>query len=124
MSLTLSLPAPSKSEAQTRRLRLRFGHRVCCQWTWKSHSGQAMSQNDEKKDGAVAAHGVEPRNLPPGGEGRIYGGHGQGSPCALCGAPIHSSQVEYEVEWISAEGPRRSHFHLACYEKLRCRRGD
>jgi len=100
-----------------------FRHRVCCQWKWKSHSGQAMSQNDEKKDGVIAQR-VEPRNLPPGGEGRIYGGHGEGSPCALCGVPIHSSQIEYEVEWNSAEGPRRSHFHLACYEQLRCRRAD
>jgi len=80
-----------------------------------------MSPNDEKKDGAVE-DGVESRNLPPGGKGRIYGGHGQGSPCALCGAPIHSSQIEYEVEWNSAEGPQRSQFHLACYEQLRCRR--
>jgi hypothetical protein len=82
-----------------------------------------MSPNGPKKDGAIG-HGVEPRNLPRGDEGRIYGGHGQGSPCALCGAPIQSSQIEYEVEWNSAEGPRRSHFHIACYEQLRYRRAD
>jgi len=82
-----------------------------------------MSPNDEKKDSSVG-HGLETRHLPPGGEGRIYGGHGQGTPCALCGAPINSSQIEYEVEWNSIEGPRRSHFHLACYEQLRSRPAD
>jgi hypothetical protein len=58
---------------------------------------------------------------PPGGQGRIYGGHGQGTPCALCGQPIEASQIEYEVEWMSAEGVQRSNFHLACYEQLRSR---
>ena len=72
MSLALSLPAASNSETQTRRLRLPHRHRGCLQWTQKCHSGLAMSQNDEKKDGTVG-YGVEPRNLPPGGEGRIYG---------------------------------------------------
>jgi hypothetical protein len=57
--------------------------------------------------------------LPPNGEGRIFGGRGQGNVCALCGAVVASSQVEYEVEWQDATGIRRSHFHLACYEQLR-----
>ena len=78
-----------------------------------------MSPNDEKKDDSV-----ELRNLPPAGRGRIYGGRGQGSVCALCGSPIDASQIEYEVEWDSAEGLRRSNFHLACYEQLRARRED
>jgi hypothetical protein len=61
----------------------------------------------------------EAQALPPNGEGRIYGGHGQGNPCALCGAPIDPTQIEYEVEWQDHTGTRRSHFHLACYEQLR-----
>ncbi len=81
-----------------------------------------MSHND-KKDSPVAAAGPS-RNLPPQGQGRIYGGRGQGTACALCGDPIHSSQIEYEIEWSSAEGPQRSHFHLACYEHLRSRHED
>jgi len=61
------------------------------------------------------------KNLPPQGKGRIYGGRGQGAPCALCGHPIDTSQIEYEVEWLGTEGLQRSHFHLACYERLRSR---
>jgi hypothetical protein len=82
-----------------------------------------MSPNHEDKNGSVGPQD-EPRNLPPGGEGRIYGGRGQGTPCTLCGTPIEPSQIEYEVEWSNAEGLKRSHFHLACYEQLRARRGD
>ena len=116
-------PFRTKSLVGDRRLRLRLRNRDCCQWTKQSHFRQAMSPNDEKTDYTVGQK-IEPTNLPPGGKGRIYGGHGQGTPCALCGAPIDSSQIEYEVEWNSAEGPQRSHFHLACYEQLRSRRGD
>lgn len=81
-----------------------------------------MTPND-KKDIPVAAAGRS-RALPPKGAGRIFGGRGQGGPCALCGDPIEPTQIEYEIEWSSAEGPQRSHFHLACYENLRSRHED
>jgi hypothetical protein len=72
-----------------------------------------MSQN-QKKDGAQAS-----ARLPPKGQGRIFGGRGQGGPCALCGTPIEPSQIEYEIEWQDHETLRRSHLHLACFERLR-----
>jgi hypothetical protein len=87
-------------------------------WAERSHSQVEMSCSDQKKDAPVAVAGRS-RNLPPRGEGRIYGGRGQGNVCALCGDLIDSSQIEYEIEWSSAEGLQRSHFHLACYEHLR-----
>jgi hypothetical protein len=87
-------------------------------WAVKSHFGAEMPPNDDKKDCPGVTAGRS-RNLPPKGQGRIYGGHGQGTPCALCGDPIDSSQIEYEIEWSSAEGLQRSHLHLACYEQLR-----
>jgi hypothetical protein len=86
---------------------------ACCQWVRPSHNGPEMSQKENKGSNEKTPP------LPPNGEGRIYGGHGQGNPCALCGAPIDPTQIEYEVEWQDAAGPRRSHFHLACYEQLR-----
>jgi hypothetical protein len=97
---------------------LRLRYQDCCLWALRSHFQVEMIPEDDKKEGAVAVAGRS-RNLPPRGEGRIYGGHGQGNPCALCGDPIDSSQIEYEIEWSSAEGLQRSHFHLACYELLR-----
>jgi hypothetical protein len=92
-------------------------------WVQQSHFQVVMTPNDAKKDSPVAAAGTS-RNLPPKGQGRIYGGRGQGSLCALCGDPIDPSQIEYEIEWSNAEGPQRSHFHLACYEHLRSRHED
>jgi hypothetical protein len=87
-------------------------------WGLWSHFQAEMTPNDDKKGSTVVTAGRS-RNLPPKGQGRIYGGHGQGNPCALCGDPIDSTQIEYEIEWSSAEGLQRSHFHLACYEHLR-----
>jgi hypothetical protein len=82
-----------------------------------------MTPDNDKKDSPVAPTGLS-RKLPPNGQGRIYGGRGQGTPCALCGDPIDPSQIEYEIEWSSAEGLQRSRFHLACYEHLRSRHED
>jgi hypothetical protein len=82
-----------------------------------------MTSNNHKKDGLPEV-ADQSRNLPPRGAGRIFGGRGQGTPCALCGDPIDTSQIEYEIEWSSAEGPQRSHFHLACYEQLRSQPED
>jgi hypothetical protein len=93
-------------------------------WVQQSHFQVVMTPNDAKKDSPVAAAAGTSRNLPPKGQGRIYGGRGQGSLCALCGDPIDPSQIEYEIEWSNAEGPQRSHFHLACYEHLRSRHED
>jgi hypothetical protein len=82
-----------------------------------------MAPDNDKKGNPVAAAGPS-GNLPPNGQGRIYGGRGQGRPCALCGDPIDPSQVEYEIEWSSPKGLQRSIFHLACYEHLRSRHED
>jgi hypothetical protein len=77
-------------------------------------TARAMSHQEDKKDRRpIAGH------LPPKGQGQIFGGRGEGNPCDLCGLPIQSSQIEYEVEWQDAGGMRRAHLHLACYEQLR-----
>ena len=83
----------------------------CCGWAKWSHLQVVMGCHTEKK-------------LPPQGKGRIYGGRGQGAPCAWCGCTIDTSQIEYEVEWLGPEGLQRSQFHLACYERLRSRHED
>ena len=76
--------------------------------------GRQMSQQKDKN--GRHRHATD---LPPKGEGQIFGGRGEGKLCNLCGLPIEPSQIEYEVEWQDEAGPRRSHFHLACYEQLR-----
>ena len=80
----------------------------------RSTLGNAMSNSNDKKGNSAVA-----RHLPPKGQGQIFGGHGQGEACSLCGVPIESTQIEYEVEWQDEAGPRRAHFHLACYAQLR-----
>ena len=45
----------------------------------------------------------------------IWGGYGHGQICSLCGDPIRSTEVEFEVaDRIKTPGPLR--FHIPCHE--------
>jgi hypothetical protein len=70
--------------------------------------------------------GVLPRAAPD----KLFGGFGSKSACALCGAPILPTEVEYELEYraVGAAGDsssrRHMRFHLPChaiwdYERVR-----
>lgn len=47
---------------------------------------------------------------------RTWAGHGSGTRCDLCGQPIDSDQIEYEVEPAPDAGDPVLNLHLACYE--------
>jgi hypothetical protein len=56
---------------------------------------------------------------------RLWAGQGRGGPCAACGQPIVSTQLEYEPEYTDARTAIR--LHLGCHgvwEAERRRRGD
>jgi len=74
----------------------------------------------------LISSGVLPRAAPD----KLFGGLGSKSACALCGASIIPSEVEYELEYpavgaASGSSSRRQiRFHLPChaiwdYERLR-----
>ena len=45
----------------------------------------------------------------------IWGGYGKGDVCSLCGEPIRSSEVEFEVP-EPEHGPRSAfRFHITCH---------
>lgn len=46
---------------------------------------------------------------------RTWGGSGSGLPCELCGAPIESSQPEFEIQLDLAPGSRSYRFHRTCH---------
>ena len=53
--------------------------------------------------------------LPPGRPSRTYAGHGAGAECALCGSPINSAEVEYEMEFDRPNSaPTGIRMHLYC----------
>ena len=50
---------------------------------------------------------------------RIWGGHGCGKPCPVCGGLVEPTQLEFEVEFAAADGGdavREFHMHLRCFE--------
>jgi hypothetical protein len=49
---------------------------------------------------------------------RIWGGHGCGKSCPVCGCLVEPAQLEFEVEFAAADGGdavREFHLHLRCF---------
>ena len=45
----------------------------------------------------------------------IWGGYGRGGICSLCGEPIHSGEVEFEVPEPEHRPGTPLKFHITCY---------
>jgi hypothetical protein len=52
----------------------------------------------------------------------IWGGYGRGDVCSLCGEPIRSNEVEFEVPEDAAAGGMAFKFHITCHDawQLEC----
>lgn len=56
--------------------------------------------------------------LPVRAPDRIFGGQGDGSPCAICGQSVNADELEYELEFDTGsrgDGADVYHVHLGCY---------
>jgi hypothetical protein len=69
----------------------------------------------ELRRGARAALNTAtiPRDRPSG----LWGGHGSGETCPVCGHSIDAIEMELEVEFTtdSERGARGFHLHLPCF---------
>jgi hypothetical protein len=45
----------------------------------------------------------------------IWGGYGRGNVCSLCGEPIRTTEVEFEVPEGEEGTPRGLRFHITCH---------
>jgi len=54
---------------------------------------------------------IEQQLLPSISPTKTFGGYGRGEPCSLCGKPIPTSEVEYEVEYDK----EIYRFHFMCH---------
>jgi hypothetical protein len=52
----------------------------------------------------------------------IWGGYGHGNVCSLCGEPIRSTEVEFEVPKLADRADTTLRFHIPCHEvwQLEC----
>jgi len=46
----------------------------------------------------------------------IWGGYGQGNACSLCGEPIRSTEVEFELPPLAQHSGGILRFHIPCHE--------
>jgi hypothetical protein len=45
---------------------------------------------------------------------RMWGGRGDGAKCSICSAPVKPDELEFELEYISADGIATHHVHVHC----------
>jgi hypothetical protein len=62
----------------------------------------------------IARRRIADGQLPRGTALRMWGGHGNGRPCALCDKPIGHTEVELEVEQHTDGVARTFIFHAVC----------
>ena len=69
---------------------------------------------------------VAEHRLPGTMNVRTFGGYGSRSQCSLCGLPIRSEEVEYEVEEEGPAGKRTYILHFMCHAawQFECARYD
>jgi hypothetical protein len=61
---------------------------------------------------------IQTDKLPDRSPDRIWGGSGAGADCAVCGAPVKSDELEFELEFRRADdrpGLDQFHAHVPCY---------
>lgn len=60
--------------------------------------------------------------LPARVPDRSWGGPGSGEKCSICKAPVPHDEVEFELEFVRAEGVTTHHIHVACFTAWECER--
>jgi hypothetical protein len=63
----------------------------------------------------LAREQIEQGHLPTAVPVRTYGGHGTGDVCNVCGKPVPSSEVEYEIEEVRDGCAHSYHMHFLCH---------
>ena len=74
-----------------------------------------MTRSREISLKQLAQERIESGQLPCDPAARLWGSHGSGAACALCGRPIGPDEIEYEVETRIKGAPDALHFHRACH---------
>jgi hypothetical protein len=70
-------------------------------------------QSLREKARATIENGKLPRRRPD----RTWGGPGVGAPCTVCGDPVTSSQIEFEIQFTQdgSGGLDKFHVHIRCF---------
>jgi hypothetical protein len=61
---------------------------------------------------------IQTGKLPSRAPTRTWGGPGVGAPCAICGLPVTTDEVEFEIEFArdgDNPGLDKFHLHIRCF---------
>jgi hypothetical protein len=60
---------------------------------------------------------VRDRRLPARAPTRTWGGPGVGADCAVCGVPVTSDEMEFEIQFARDGNPGldKFHVHIRCF---------
>ena len=73
------------------------------------HLPSQPTVRDNARDALRAA------TLPTRPADRMWGGRGEGDECSICRSPVTSDQLEFELEYLSADGIAKHHVHVHCF---------
>jgi hypothetical protein len=63
---------------------------------------------------------IQNGKLPSRTPDRTWGGPGVGAPCAICGLPVRSTEMEFEIQFARDGGTAEAgldkyHVHIRCF---------
>jgi len=73
---------------------------------------------DEARLREQARAAIQSGELPSRAPDRTWGGPGVGAECTVCGLPVTSEQLEFEIQFAHAgdsPGSDKYHVHIRCF---------
>jgi len=64
---------------------------------------------------AKAREAIRAGKLPAGQPMRVWGGHGFGTSCAICGKSMNEDEIGFELQFAQAANGREYHTHARCF---------
>ena len=80
---------------------------------------------DTLREKARAA--VQDGKIPSRRPDRTWGGPGVGAICSICGLPVRSSEMEFEIQFArdgDSPGLDKYHLHIRCFAAWELERGS
>lgn len=84
--------------------------------------GRVMEQAELRRRARLA---IESHKIPNRHPHQLWGVHGVGGPCAICGLPVNQNELEYEVQFAREANPKNRvsgndhfqvfHVHIHCF---------
>jgi hypothetical protein len=71
-----------------------------------------------------AREALRARTLPTRAADRMWGGRGEGARCSICHLSVKADELEFELEYLMADGIATHHVHVHCFTAWECERDN